>query len=146
MGRVECRVHLAGALLATAGDRAVAGERLREASSLAAAQGADAWVDTVARIAHAARVPLGPGPATGQDGGPRRAARALGLSERETDVLELLAIGASDREIAHRLYITEKTAGHHVSHILTKLTLARRGEAAAVAHRIGLSGSGGTSD
>ena len=58
-------------------------------------------------------------------------------------MLELLALGRTDREIAQRLFITEKTAGHHVSHILTKLTVTRRGEAAAVAHRLGVVGIGG---
>ena len=55
-------------------------------------------------------------------------------------MLELLALGRTDREIAQRLFITEKTAGHHVSHILTKLAVARRGEAAALAYRLGLGG------
>jgi DNA-binding NarL/FixJ family response regulator len=48
----------------------------------------------------------------------------------------------TDRDIGARLFITEKTAGHHVSHILTKLTVSRRGEAAAVAHRLGVVGAG----
>jgi DNA-binding NarL/FixJ family response regulator len=65
------------------------------------------------------------------------------LTDRETEVLELLAAGRSDRQIARELYITEKTAGHHVSHILTKLTVTRRGEAAAIAHRIGMTGPAG---
>ena len=68
----------------------------------------------------------------------RSEGRRLGLSEREVEVLELVAEGLTDREIGTRLFITEKTAGHHVSHILTKLGLARRGEAAAMAHRLGL--------
>ena len=53
-------------------------------------------------------------------------------------MLELLAGGLTDRDIGARLFITEKSAGHHVSHILTKLAVARRGEAAAMAHRLGL--------
>jgi DNA-binding CsgD family transcriptional regulator len=72
----------------------------------------------------------------GRDGQAR--ARELGLSERETEVLVLIAAGLTDREIGGRLFITPKTAGHHVSHILAKLALDRRGEAAALAHRIGL--------
>jgi DNA-binding NarL/FixJ family response regulator len=65
-------------------------------------------------------------------------ARGLGLSCREIEVLELLGEGSSDRQVASRLCISPKTAGHHVSHILAKLDLSRRGEAAAVAFRIGL--------
>ena len=56
----------------------------------------------------------------------------------EIEVLTLLAAGLPDREIAERLFITTKTTGHHVSHVLAKLGVERRGEAAAVAYRIGL--------
>jgi DNA-binding NarL/FixJ family response regulator len=72
------------------------------------------------------------------DTSPRDRALALGLSQREVDVLELLASGATDHEIADQLFITGKTASHHVSHILTKLAVRRRGEAGAIAHRLGL--------
>jgi DNA-binding CsgD family transcriptional regulator len=65
-------------------------------------------------------------------------ARRLGLSGREVEVLALISEGMADRQIAEHLFITVKTAGHHVSHILTKLDVSRRGEAAAIAHRIGL--------
>src|SRR4051794_34221844 len=57
------------------------------------------------------------------------------LSEREREVLALIARGCTNREIAERLVIAEKTAGHHVSHILDKLGLSRRSEAAAYAVR-----------
>ena len=65
--------------------------------------------------------------------------RELGLSEREVEVLVLVALGRTNRQIADELFITEKTAGHHVSNILSaKLDVANRMEAAAVAHRAGL--------
>ena len=57
------------------------------------------------------------------------------LSEREREVLALIARGCTNREIAERLVISEKTAGHHVSHILVKLGLSRRSEAAVYAVR-----------
>jgi two-component system response regulator DevR len=57
------------------------------------------------------------------------------LSEREREVLALIARGHTNREIAEKLVISEKTAGHHVSHILDKLGLNRRSEAAAYAVR-----------
>ena len=57
------------------------------------------------------------------------------LSEREREVLALIARGCTNREIAARLVISEKTAGHHVSHILDKLGLSRRSEAAVYAVR-----------
>jgi DNA-binding NarL/FixJ family response regulator len=62
----------------------------------------------------------------------------LGLSERELEVLALVARGRTNRQIADELFITEKTAGHHVSNILAKLDVANRLEAAAIAHRAGL--------
>jgi DNA-binding NarL/FixJ family response regulator len=66
------------------------------------------------------------------------AARSLGLIRRELEVLELVAAGRSNRQIGEELFITPKTAGLHVSRILAKLGVAGRGEAAAVAHRLGI--------
>jgi DNA-binding CsgD family transcriptional regulator len=64
--------------------------------------------------------------------GPR--ARQL-LTQRETEVLHLLGEGLSNAEIASRLYISPKTAEHHVGRILQKLDLRSRAEAAAFAVR-----------
>jgi DNA-binding NarL/FixJ family response regulator len=55
------------------------------------------------------------------------------LSEREREVLQLVAQGLTNKEIAYQLNITEKTARNHISHILEKLNLSRRAEAAAYA-------------
>ncbi len=60
------------------------------------------------------------------------------LTEREVDVLRLLAQGQSNKEIAHGLSIGEKTVKTHVSNILTKLGVASRTQAALHAVRIGL--------
>lgn len=57
------------------------------------------------------------------------------LTAREQEVLELLALGMSNAKIAATLFITEKTAGHHVSRILSKLGVRNRTEAAAYAAR-----------
>lgn len=66
----------------------------------------------------------------------RAGPRATGLlSRRETDVLRLLADGLSNREIAERLFISPKTAEHHVSRIYSKVGLSTRAEAAAYATR-----------
>jgi DNA-binding CsgD family transcriptional regulator/tetratricopeptide (TPR) repeat protein len=66
----------------------------------------------------------------------RRGPNALGsLTTREREILALLGEGLSNREIAGRLFITPKTVEHHVGHVLTKLDLKRRGEAAAFAVR-----------
>jgi DNA-binding CsgD family transcriptional regulator len=62
------------------------------------------------------------------------------LSAREIEVLALVAQGRSNGEIAAELFITRKTAAVHVTHILAKLGLSNRVEAAMVAARIGLVG------
>jgi DNA-binding CsgD family transcriptional regulator len=62
----------------------------------------------------------------------------LGLTVREREVIALLAEGLSNRDIAQALYISVKTASVHVSNILSKLGLANRTQAAAAAHRLGL--------
>jgi DNA-binding CsgD family transcriptional regulator len=61
--------------------------------------------------------------------------RFAGLTDREREVLRLLARGMSNREIGTELFITPKTASVHVSNILAKLGAASRTEAAAIAHR-----------
>jgi DNA-binding NarL/FixJ family response regulator len=58
-------------------------------------------------------------------------------------VLTLVAAGRTNRQIGEQLYITEKTASVHVSRILAKLGVASRGEAAAIAHRLGLHANAG---
>ena len=60
------------------------------------------------------------------------------ISEREKEVLALLAQGLTNKEIAQRLVISDNTVRNHVSRILEKLDLARRSEAAAFAAQHGL--------
>ncbi len=61
------------------------------------------------------------------------------LTARQLEVLALLAEGRTNAAIAERLFISEKTAGHHVSAVLHKLGVSTRGEAAAQALRLGVS-------
>lgn len=61
-----------------------------------------------------------------------------GLTRSELKVLGLVAQGRRNAEIASRLFVSEKTVGHHVSAILAKLDVRSRGEAAAAAGRLGL--------
>jgi DNA-binding NarL/FixJ family response regulator len=60
------------------------------------------------------------------------------LTARELEVLRLVASGHTNREIAAALFVTQRTAATHVSHILAKLGVASRIEAAASAVRFGL--------
>jgi DNA-binding CsgD family transcriptional regulator len=75
-------------------------------------------------------VPRGPRPATRRN--------PAGLTARELEVLQLVAEGLRNAEIASRLFVSEKTVGHHVSAILRKLEVRTRTEASAEAARLGL--------
>jgi DNA-binding CsgD family transcriptional regulator len=68
----------------------------------------------------------------------RRRDGPFGLTAREVDVLRLLAIGLSNKEIAQRLVITPKTVGNHVEHIYTKLEIRSRAGAGLFAMQHGL--------
>jgi len=76
------------------------------------------------------RVPRGPNWRTREN--------SAGLTARELEVLELLAEGLRNAQIAQRLVVSEKTVGHHVSAVLRKMGVQSRGEAAAKAVRLGL--------
>jgi DNA-binding NarL/FixJ family response regulator len=115
----------------TAGDREAASASLLEAARLAETIGAVPLLEEVRSLARRARIKLDSGDEPGID--------AFGLTEREREVLELLAEGRSNPQIAAELFISPKTASVHVSNILGKLGVTGRGEAAAIAHRHGLS-------
>lgn len=68
----------------------------------------------------------------------RHSVAPFGLTAREREVLVLLAAGRTNRQIADALYVSESTAGVHVSNILGKLGVENRVEAAALAVRLGL--------
>jgi DNA-binding CsgD family transcriptional regulator len=65
--------------------------------------------------------------------------RLAELRDREREVLELMIAGLRNRDIAARLYISERTVKFHVSNILAKLEVGSRTEAIAVAHAAGVS-------
>jgi DNA-binding NarL/FixJ family response regulator len=61
----------------------------------------------------------------------------MGVTRREAEVLDLLAAGRTNRQIAEVLYISEKTASVHVTNLLRKLGVSNRIDAAAIAQRLG---------
>jgi DNA-binding CsgD family transcriptional regulator len=71
---------------------------------------------------------------------PRASTRAnpAGLTNRQLEVARLLAAGLTNAELADRLYISEKTADHHVSAVLGKLGVASRREVRSLADELGL--------
>lgn len=71
-------------------------------------------------------------------GGPIETSGVESLSEREIEILSLIARGRSDREIAQALHISRRTASTHVAHILRKLSASSRAEATAIAVRQGI--------
>ncbi|MEU0435363.1 AAA family ATPase [Streptomyces sp. NPDC006290] len=134
------RLRLAEALLLTGADddeRARATELLRLARAAADHLGARPLADAVALLAQRARLTLEHAPERSRTA-PADPAAALGLTSRERDVLRLVAVGRSNRQIAEELFISPKTASVHVSNILAKLDVSGRGEAAALAHRLRL--------
>ena len=76
--------------------------------------------------------------ARNQPSAPVPANDPFGLTRRERDVLPLLVKGRTNRQIAEELFISENTAGVHVSNILGKLGATSRTEAAGIAARLGL--------
>src|SRR5262249_19217750 len=71
---------------------------------------------------------------------PPEPTRLSSLTPPEREGLGLLADGRTNQQFAERLSISEKPAGVHVPNIINKLGVTNRGEAAAVAHRLGLAG------
>ncbi|MFD5159801.1 AAA family ATPase [Streptomyces hawaiiensis] len=132
------RYRLAESLLTCGGEdeRERATELLRLAHTVARHLGARPLADAATALGRRARLPLTPGAGPGP--APADPAEALGLTSRERDVLRLVAAGHTNRRIAQELFISPKTASVHVSNILGKLGVSGRGEAAAVAHRLGL--------
>ncbi|HEU4673495.1 MAG TPA: AAA family ATPase [Candidatus Limnocylindrales bacterium] len=141
----EARYHAAEALLRERRERPLAEELLREANATASARQAAPLVEAIRRLARQARVELEPSTPTRPSSeaapetrGSTPAYPGPALSERELEVLALVADGRSNGEIAETLFITRKTASVHVSHILDKLGVSSRVEAAIVGARLGI--------
>ena len=151
------RYRLAESLLEARAPRRDAEAALADAHASADRLGAAPlreWVDGLARRARVQipepegatlevsdQAPDAAGTSDDNASGPPAAAAALdgfGLTRREREVLPLVAAGHTNKRIAEILFISENTAGVHVSNILGKLGVQSRAEAAAVAARLGL--------
>jgi DNA-binding CsgD family transcriptional regulator/tetratricopeptide (TPR) repeat protein len=133
-----CRWRQAEALLGE-GDRASAATALGEAHQIATRLGAQPLLAAVEALAARSRLDL----STSATSAPVQVAPPedpFGLTRRERDVLPLLVKGRTNRQIAQELFISENTAGVHVSNILGKLGASTRTEAAGIAARLGLGG------
>ena len=124
----------AGVALAAAGERELAAQRLEEAYRAARRLGsrpvANAAADELARLGEPLERRLG-----------RRAAAAhegAGLSRRELEVMRLVSVGRTNREIARELFLSPRTVDMHVRNILAKLSCRTRTEAASRAAELGL--------
>jgi DNA-binding CsgD family transcriptional regulator len=149
---IERPYHVAQARWREAECEIAAGKReaAAEAATVALAQAeqlGSRWLaDEVRTLIGRARLDagahaVGKAGTNGADHGPNGAAvldDPFGLTPRERQVLQLVAKGATNRQIGEALYMAEKTASVHVSRILSKLDVQGRTEAAAVAHRLHL--------
>ena len=130
-----CHWRQAEALVAVGASRTEAAVPLREAHAIAARIGARPLLRELELLAQRARLDLAPPQAAfpEEKHGPEE---ILGLTPREAQVLNLLARGYTNREIAAVLVISVKTVSVHVSHILRKLGAPNRLEAAATISRL----------
>ena len=145
------RFRLAESMLEARSPRPAAEAALADAHSAAEGLGAAplrGWIEGLARrarvrIPEARPIGLVASAEEPVEAGPQPSVAAvaldgLGLTPRELEVLPLIAAGHTNRRIGELLFISENTAGVHVSNILGKLGVATRTEAAAIAARLGL--------
>ena len=136
------RFRAASTILRDRGPRADARAALATARRTAAGLGARPLLGEIDRLARQARLDLEVADeAAGAADAGEGSAASLGLTDRELEVLQLIAAGWSNQDIADALFISRKTASVHASHIFDKLGASNRGEAAAIAHRLGLAGA-----
>jgi DNA-binding NarL/FixJ family response regulator len=118
------------------GERGQATELLAAARNAATRLGARPLLGEIDALARAGRLDVA---APGEEAPAVPADHSeLGLTARELEVLRLIAEGCTNRQIAERLFISQKTASVHVSHILGKLNAENRVQAAGIAHRLEL--------
>ena len=116
-----------------AGNKRAAAGVLRQAGLIAEELGARPLDAAITDLVRQARLDI-----EADEENQGRRAQVLALTGREIEVLTLVASGRSNAEIAQELFISPKTASVHVTHILAKLSVRSRTEAAATAHRLRL--------
>jgi DNA-binding CsgD family transcriptional regulator len=126
----------AEALLGSTSGRKQAEAPLRAAHAIATSLAALPLRHEIEGLAQRGRVELEVAPSKPAEPSPQ--AGTFGLTGRELEVLALLAAGRTNRQIGEALFISDKTAGVHVSNILGKLGVVGRVEAATLAYRLGL--------
>ena len=134
--RAYCGWRLAEAELSKRDGRGVAAATIGTALETAGALGATLVVEQLEALARRARLSV-----VTDDGrviATETSGRPFGLTEREVEVLALVADGLSNHEIAARLYISPKTASVHVSNIYGKMGVESRVAAATLAHSVGI--------
>jgi DNA-binding CsgD family transcriptional regulator len=124
------RLRAAESHVSAPSDRLRASVLLDEALRAATALGAEPLRQAIGALALRARIDVG--------GFDTDVHASIGLTSRELEVLRLLSGGATNRQIATSLYISDKTASVHVSNIIRKLGVSNRSEATATAIRRGL--------
>jgi DNA-binding CsgD family transcriptional regulator/tetratricopeptide (TPR) repeat protein len=136
LAAVYARWRLAEALLAEDDGREEAASVMSTAWAVTDQLDAAPWRSAIEAAARRGRISIaGASEAAAQ---PAPSDGGFGLTPRENEVLVELARGRTNKQIAETLFISEKTARVHVSHILAKLTAATRGEAVDIAHRHGM--------
>jgi len=121
------RLGLVAALFAE-GERTTGRVLLIETWQAARTMGAQVITELAVQLAHRHRIAL-----PGEDRSPNQLSA---LTAREREVLDVLATGATNRTIAERLFISEKTVSVHVSNVMSKLGVPNRGAAAALARKL----------
>jgi non-specific serine/threonine protein kinase len=127
--------HLVAAVRARLGD-APSAAAWGAGRALSEAEAADEAAAVLAAIASGRPAPFRDAAATG--GAPDRSSAPFELTRREREILGLLCQRWTDPEIAARLFVSPRTVSNHVGNILSKLGVANRREAAALAVRRGL--------
>jgi DNA-binding CsgD family transcriptional regulator len=123
-----CKYRTADALLRAKGDKTAAARIAGEALDTARSLGAAPLASDLEALIRRGRLAAGPVP--------DQPLRRLGLTEREAEVLGLLAEGRTNRQIGDILFISEKTASVHVTNLLRKLGVASRKEAAEMSRQL----------